>query len=60
MRILARNSEFLFLQELELYHDVLLDKPALLAVNKMDTESAEKKFSDLLQEIANIKGNICK
>lgn len=51
----AFETMVLLNKELELYHDVLLDKPALLAVNKMDTESAEKKFSDLLQEIANIK-----
>ncbi|XP_068091635.1 GTP-binding protein 10 [Hyperolius riggenbachi] len=39
--------------ELELYKEDLVDKPALLAVNKMDLPGAEEKFQELLQQLEN-------
>ncbi|KAM5157938.1 GTP-binding protein 10 [Mantella aurantiaca] len=39
--------------ELELYKDELLDKPALLAVNKMDVPGAEEKFQELVKQLEN-------
>ncbi|KAM4689702.1 GTP-binding protein 10 [Discoglossus pictus] len=43
----------LLTKELELYKRELLDKPALLAVNKMDLPNAEEKFEELLQQLKN-------
>ncbi|XP_073437999.1 GTP-binding protein 10 isoform X2 [Dendrobates tinctorius] len=39
--------------ELELYKEELLDKPALLAVNKMDLPEADDKFQELLKQLEN-------
>ncbi|XP_044151094.1 GTP-binding protein 10 [Bufo gargarizans] len=39
--------------ELELYKEELLDKPALLAVNKMDLPGAEDKFQELVKQLEN-------
>ncbi|XP_069815625.1 GTP-binding protein 10 isoform X2 [Dendropsophus ebraccatus] len=41
----------LLMLELELYKDDLLDKPALLAVNKMDLPDAEDRFHELMQQL---------
>ncbi|XP_053569964.1 GTP-binding protein 10 [Bombina bombina] len=41
----------LLTKELELYKKELLDKPALLAVNKMDLPNAEDKFQELVQQL---------
>ncbi|KAH8009317.1 hypothetical protein HPB51_014453 [Rhipicephalus microplus] len=38
-------------QELELYKEDLLSKPAILAVNKMDTEGAKEKYEELLEQL---------
>lgn len=38
-------------KELELYKEALLEKPAILAVNKMDTEGAKEKFEELLESL---------
>lgn len=40
-----------FFQELELYNEILLDKPAILCVNKMDTDFNNIKFNKLLDKI---------
>ncbi|KAM8967139.1 GTP-binding protein 10 [Pelodytes ibericus] len=39
--------------ELELYMKQLLDKPALLAVNKMDLPEADEKYRELLEKLEN-------
>ncbi|XP_075683754.1 GTP-binding protein 10 [Rhinoderma darwinii] len=43
----------LLMLELELYKEELLDKPALLAVNKMDLPDAEDKFQELMKQLKN-------
>lgn len=41
----------LLMLELELYKEELLEKPALLAVNKMDLPDAEDKFQELVKQL---------
>ncbi|KAM9308131.1 GTP-binding protein 10 [Gastrophryne carolinensis] len=41
----------LLILELELYKEELLDKPALLAVNKTDLPGAEEKFQELMTQL---------
>ncbi|KAG9476551.1 hypothetical protein GDO78_003214 [Eleutherodactylus coqui] len=48
----------LLMLELELYKDELLDKPALLAVNKMDLPDAEDKFQELLKQLEDPEGSL--
>ncbi|XP_063777582.1 GTP-binding protein 10 [Pseudophryne corroboree] len=43
----------LLILELQLYKEELLDKPAVLAVNKMDLPEAEDKFQELLKQLEN-------
>ncbi|EEC05638.1 GTP-binding protein 10 isoform X1 [Ixodes scapularis] len=38
-------------KELELYKEALLEKPAILAVNKMDTDDAKEKYEELLESL---------
>ncbi|XP_076361091.1 GTP-binding protein 10 [Tachypleus tridentatus] len=47
----ALETIFLLNQELELYKEDLLLKPAILAITKMDTKDAENKFQKLKDEI---------
>lgn len=42
-------------QELELYNEDLLNKPAMLLVNKMDTEGALEKYNEVNDQIKNLK-----
>ncbi|KAG6461040.1 GTP-binding protein 10 homolog [Manduca sexta] len=42
-------------QELELYNPELLEKPAVLAVNKMDLEGAEQTFNEIKEAYRNIE-----
>lgn len=43
-------------QELELYKWDLVDKPAMLMVNKMDTPGAEDKLQALVQDLSRLPG----
>ncbi|XP_056375124.1 GTP-binding protein 10 [Hyla sarda] len=43
----------LLMLELELYKEELLDKPVLLAVNKMDLPNAEDQFQELVKQLEN-------
>lgn len=45
----------LLLKELLLYQDLLLDRPLLLVLNKMDIDNAERKMDEILTELKNIK-----
>lgn len=45
-------------KELELYDTELLDKPAILAINKMDLENAEDTFEDVKKSLLNIEHDI--
>lgn len=47
----------LILQELELYNDELVTKPAILAINKSDTDEDGTKFEQIKDCLTNIKGN---
>lgn len=47
-----------FLQELELYREYLLNKPALLVVNKMDVEGAWDNFKEIEKSLRNMEGKI--
>lgn len=39
-----------------MYKEELLDKPALLAINKMDVPGAEEKFQELMKQLENPQG----
>ncbi|XP_075068001.1 GTP-binding protein 10 [Mixophyes fleayi] len=43
----------LLILELELYKEEVLNKPVILAVNKMDLPGAEDKFQELLKQLEN-------
>lgn len=43
-------------QELELYSPDLLNKPALLMVNKMDSANAESRLKALMVDLSNMDG----
>ena len=45
----------LLLKELLLYQDLLLDRPLLLVLNKMDIDDAELKKDEIFTELKNIK-----
>lgn len=45
-----------WLQELELYKEELLSKPAILVVNKMDLPEAEEKLRELETQLENQEG----
>uniref|UniRef100_A0A6I8SWI5 GTP-binding protein 10 n=1 Tax=Xenopus tropicalis TaxID=8364 RepID=A0A6I8SWI5_XENTR len=53
----AFETVLLLTLELQLYKQELLDKPALLAVNKMDLPNANEKFEELLKQLENPAGN---
>ncbi|CAH0718694.1 unnamed protein product, partial [Brenthis ino] len=42
-------------KELELYDAELLDKPAILAINKIDIEGTQETFEEIKKSLANIK-----
>ena len=44
------------MQELELYKESLTDKPALLAINKMEVEGADAKYAEFIQLVEHYKG----
>lgn len=54
----AFETVVLLNKELELYKEDLIDKPAILAVNKMDVENSEKNFSLLMEKLENITENL--
>uniref|UniRef100_A0A2S2R3Y2 GTP-binding protein 10 n=1 Tax=Sipha flava TaxID=143950 RepID=A0A2S2R3Y2_9HEMI len=41
-------------KELELYKEELLDKPAMLLINKMDTEGAKEKYLEIKDQLENL------
>ncbi|GAU99360.1 hypothetical protein RvY_10377 [Ramazzottius varieornatus] len=45
-------------KELELYKESLVDKPAMLAVNKMDSPDAEAKYEEFVQQIQNYEKTV--
>ena len=45
----------LLLKELLLYQDLLLERPLLLVLNKMDINNAEHKKDEILAELKNVK-----
>ena len=49
------ETVILLLKELLLYQDLLLDRPLLLVLNKMDIDNAERKKDEILSELENIK-----
>lgn len=51
------TSDLPLLQELELYRADLLEKPALLVLNKMDTAGAQDKYQNVRHQVANLQGN---
>jgi len=44
-------------QELELYKPELVNKPAILILNKIDTEGAEKLCDETVKKVKNMKGD---
>lgn len=45
-------------KELELYKREMLDKPAILAITKMDMKGSDKKFEELKEALSDIKNVI--
>ncbi|XP_050533736.1 GTP-binding protein 10 homolog [Daktulosphaira vitifoliae] len=45
-------------KELELYKEDLLEKPAMLLINKMDTEGAKEKYLEIQEKIENLNDAI--
>ena len=43
-------------QELELYKDELLNKPAMLVVSKMDLRGAQHKYDEIKDQLKHLKG----
>ncbi len=43
-------------QELELYKDELLQKPAVLALNKIDIEGSDRVLEEVLNQLKDIPG----
>lgn len=54
----AFETTILLNKELELYKEALLDKPALLAVNKMDSPEAEEKLEELVAKLSTMKDSV--
>ena len=52
-------SFFFFIQEIELFRDFLLHKPALLVINKMDSNVACDKFNDIKDKLHDLKSKYC-
>jgi len=44
------------IQELELYKPELVSKPAILIINKIDTEGAEKLCDETVKKVKNMQG----
>jgi len=51
------DTIILLLKELFLYQDILLDRPLLLVLNKMDTENAAQKANQIYDDLLNIKNH---
>lgn len=47
---------FPLIQELELYREELLSKPAVLVINKMDLPEAQNKLRELQEQLENQEG----
>jgi len=48
------DTVILLNKELELYKDELLNKPAVLLINKMDTDGAKDKYLDIKRQLENL------
>lgn len=47
---------YYFSKELELYKQELITKPAMIVINKMDVDGAEKKYDEIKDHIINLSG----
>jgi hypothetical protein len=56
LKVLWSNKKWHSLQELELYRDDLLDKPAMLVVNKMDVAEAQFKYDEVKDKLKHLLG----
>ncbi|XP_056648289.1 GTP-binding protein 10 [Diorhabda sublineata] len=45
----------LLVKELEMYNDTLLSKPAMMLINKMDTDGALSKFQEIKEQLKNLE-----
>lgn len=50
------DTIILLMKELELYNEDLMKKPAMLLINKMDTEEAVKKYEEISTQLKHISG----
>lgn len=41
-----------------MYKEELLDKPAMLVINKMDTEGAKEKYLEIKNQLENLDGRL--
>ena len=46
------------LQELEMFKDELVDRPAVLALNKIDKPGSEDTLQEILPQIDDLEGKI--
>ena len=59
MQVSVSNSVGVtYRQELELYKDALMNKPAVLALNKMDIEGADEILEDIMEKVNNLEGKL--
>ena len=50
--------KLIYFQELELYKESLLDKPAMLLFNKCDLPEAKLHLNETLKHVENLKGRV--
>ena len=51
-------TSLFLLQELELYNEELVNKPAVLILNKLDIDGADKLFSSTVERFEHVKGQL--
>ncbi|XP_050514321.1 GTP-binding protein 10 [Diabrotica virgifera virgifera] len=50
------ETVMLLIKELEMYNETLLSKPAMMVINKMDTEGAVEKFQEIKEQLKHLEG----
>ncbi|KAI0227923.1 GTP-binding protein 10 [Lamellibrachia satsuma] len=54
----ALETILLLNKELELYKDELMNKPAVLALNKMDIDGADEKLDEIMEQLNNLEDHL--
>lgn len=56
MKLTCSNNIVFIMQELEMYDEELVNKPAILAINKCDTDEDGTKFEAIKDSLKVLKG----